>query len=123
MTFFHILFNSTTFYMNMILFDNQHISLYNTRIYSESLFSYKTIDLIKNANYYSHRYLYFYKETKLFYFMLYNTVYDFMSGYSLNEISEEIIENKSIQIYTNSESPLKIFGKSKINSYRIFFSY
>jgi hypothetical protein len=47
--------------------------------------------------------------------MLYNTVYDFTSGYSLNEISEEISENKNIQIYTNSESPLKIFGKSKIN--------
>ena len=113
--FFSYSINSTTFYMNMILFDNQHISLYNIKINSKSLFSNKTIDLIKNANYYSHRYLYFYKETKFFYFMLYNTVYDFMSGYSLNEISEEISENKNIQIYTNSESPLKIFGESKIN--------
>ena len=98
----------------MILFDKPHISLYNIKIDSISLFSNKTIDLIKNAFYYSHRYLYFYKETKFFYFMLYNTVYDFTSGYSLNEISEEISENKNIQIYTNSESPLKIFGESKI---------
>ena len=113
--FFAYSINTTTFYMNMILFDKPHISLYNIKIDSISLFSNKTIDLIKNAIYYSHRYLYFYKETKFFYFMLYNTVYDFTSGYSLNEISEEISENKNIQIYTNSESPLKIFGEPKIN--------
>lgn len=113
--FFTYPINNTTFCMNMILFDSQHISLYNIKIDSISLFSNKTIDLIKNANFYSHRYLYFYKETKFFYFMLYNTVDDFTSGYSLTEIKEEISENKNIQIYTNSESPLKIFGQSKIN--------
>lgn len=59
MTFFSYSINSTTFYMNMILFDNQHISLYNIKINSKSLFSNKTIDLIKNANYYSHRYLFY----------------------------------------------------------------
>ena len=113
--FFTYPINNTTFCMNMILFDSQHISLYNIKIDSISLLSNKTIDLIKNANFYSHRYLYFYKETKFFYFMLYNTVDDFTSGYSLTEIKEEISENKNIQIYTNSESPLKIFGQSKIN--------
>ena len=106
--------NSTIFYMNMILLENKHICLYNITIDAPYMFANKTIDLIYNANYYSHRYLYFYKETKIFYFMLYNTVFDFTSGYSLNEIGEEINNNKNIKIYTNSESPLKIFGDSKI---------
>jgi hypothetical protein len=46
--------------------------------------------------------------------MLYNTVFDFTSGYSLNEIGKEISSNEDIKIYANSESPLKIFGESEI---------
>jgi hypothetical protein len=106
--------NSTKFYVNMILLFNECISLYNIEIDYLNVNPIKTFDLIYNANFYSHRYLYFYKETKIFYYMLYNTVYDFTSGYSLNEIGEDINNNKNIQIYTNSQSPLKIFGDSKI---------
>jgi hypothetical protein len=106
--------NSTIFYMNMILLEYKHICLYNIKLDPPHMLANKTIDLIYNANYYSHRYLYFYKETKIFYFMLYNTVFDFTSGYSLNEMGEEISNNENIKIYTNSQSPLKIFGESKI---------
>jgi hypothetical protein len=107
--------NSTIFYMNIILLDNKHISLYNTKADYPNFQLNKTIDLIYNANCYTYRYLYFYKETKIFYFMLYNNVFDFTSGYSLNEIGEEISNNMNIKIHTNSDSPLKIFGESKIH--------
>ena len=106
--------NSTKFYVNMILLDNKHISLTYIEIDYPNFNPIKTIDLIYNAIFYSHRYLYFYKETNIFYYMLYNTVFDFTSGYSLNEIGKEISSNEDIKIYKNSESPLKIFGESEI---------
>ena len=98
----------------MIALNEKHISLNYMKIESSNIWSNETIDLIYNAIYYSNKYLFFYKETTIFYFMLYNDVSDFISGYSLKEIKENINENKNIPIYTNSESPLKIFGESKI---------
>jgi hypothetical protein len=98
----------------MILLDNKHISLTYIEIDYPNFNPIKTIDLIYNAIFYSHRYLYFYKETSIFYYMLYNNVFDFTSGYSLNEIGKEISSNEDIKIYANSESPLKIFGESEI---------
>ena len=47
--------------------------------------------------------------------MLYsNTVFDFISGYSLEEI-EENYEYKTITVYKNNQSPFEDFGKAKVH--------
>ena len=107
--------NSNFFYINLILLKEGKISLLNCKIENRSFYLIKSFVIIDDVNYYSHSYLYFYKETKIFYFMLYNTVFDFISGYSLKEIEEDINNTKNIPIYKNNDSPLKIFGESKIN--------